>query len=319
VLVGGIVLGCVIGPRLVPALVGVHSPAEGSTLLAGLPSAWFATSLATHEVLGAAWSSSAGIAIAASAAILAFAPQATVVEGQRRGWLSIALDPLRRLVARLWVRRDERGAFDLVFDALPLEREFVLRTYPMIGLPLAMLVTGARGPGGPEREALLAVLLFSPAIYLPVLLVHVTATSSPDARWILEGAPVSRAAIDNGALKALAVRFLVPLYAVLFAFAWAQAGLDFAARLAPAGFLVTLILMRKLYALCVTDLPLSVEPGSIQAKMDWTGTLMMLAIVLTLVSVAAFKLVTTIWIALAVAAVLVLLEWRADRRPTTQA
>lgn len=319
ILVGGIVLGCVVGPRLVPALVDVHAPKDLGAALAFLPSAWFATSLAARDTLEIAWRASPWIALFVAIAILTFAPQATLVEGRRRGWLAIVLAPVRRLAARVWVRRDERGAFDLVFDALPLEREFVLRTYPMIGLPLAMLVTGARGPSGAEREALITLLLFSPAIYLPVLLVHVPATSSPEARWILEGAPVSRAAIDNGALKALAIRFLVPLYFVLFAFAWAQVGVEFALRLAPAGFLVTLILTRKLYAMCVTDLPLSTEPGSIQAKMDWTGSLMGLAFVLTLVSVAAFKLLTTMWIALAVVAVLAFVDWRADRRAITEA
>ena len=200
-----------------------------------------------------------------------------------------------------------------MFDALPLEREFVLRTYPMFGIPLAFLVAGARGETGPGHDGLLAVLLFTPATYLPILLAHVPATASFRARWLLETAPVSPAAIANGALKAIAVRFLLPLYVLLFALTWSQVDAAFALRLALPGALLSLIVMRRLYPMCVGDLPLSVAPNEIEAKMDWTGTLLTLAIGLTVVAVVAFKLITSIEIALGVCAVLIAIDWALDR------
>ncbi len=56
------------------------------------------------------------------------------------------------------MRKGERGTFDLVWDALPLEREFVLRTYPMFGIPLAFLVAGG----------VTAVIFFGWLLMLPI-------------------------------------------------------------------------------------------------------------------------------------------------------
>jgi hypothetical protein len=322
-LVAGIVIGLVAGLRVVPAIRGLSSPARGAPELAWFPPAWFAAQIAdgSREINGeisaqidAWWRSAAWIATAAACAILAAAPLPPAPRARRTGgWLALALAPARALATRIWVRSSERAAFDLVFDALPLEREFVLRTYPMFGIPLAFLFVGARGETGPAHDGLLAVLLFTPATYLPVLLVHVPASASARARWILECAPISPRAIANGALKAVAVRFILPLYVLLFAIAWSQVDASFAARLALPGACVSLIVVRLLYPMCVGDLPLSVAPDEIEAKMDWTGTLLTLAIVLTIAAMVAFAYITTIGRGLAVAAALITIEWAFDR------
>jgi hypothetical protein len=308
VLVGGIIVGCLLGLRLVPLLVHVHGPIEAPAWFSGLPSAWFATVLAPSASMSTAASLSPWVALFAAVVILFAAPQITAPSGRRAGWLAVLLTPLRSLASRTWVLASERGSFDLVYDALPLEREFVLRTYPMLAIPLAMLFAGSRDSSGAARDGLISVLLFTPATYLPVLLVHVPASSTPEARWILDGAPVSRAAIDNGALKALVVRFLVPIYVLLFALAWSQSGLDFAARLTPIGFLLSVIVMRRLYATCVTDVPLSTPMSELESRMDWTGTLLGLGVGLTVVAVVANLKVTSFVVALLVCTVLIVIE-----------
>ncbi|MDZ4773613.1 MAG: hypothetical protein SGI72_10810 [Planctomycetota bacterium] len=313
-LVGGVLVGCLLGLQVVPQLLAVKSPADLAHGFEFSPSAWFATSVVSADVLTPWWRLAPWIAFSAAALVLFVAPQATAPIGRKAGFLSALLAPLRALASRTWVRREERGSFDLVFDALPLEREFVLRTYPMIAIPLAMLFAGSGGSDEVARDGLVAVLLFTPATYLPVLLVHVPATASSDARWILDGAPVSRAAIHNGALKALAVRFLVPLYVMLFALAWTRSGLAFALMLAPLGFLVSVVVNRPLYALCVSDLPLSRDANDIKADMNWMGHILTLGIVLTIAAIIALKFVTSFGIALIVCAALVLLEWNADRK-----
>jgi len=115
-------------------------------------------------------------------------------------------------------------------------------------------------------------------------------------------------------LKALAVRFLVPLYVMLFALAWTRSGLAFALMLAPLGFLVSVVVNRPLYALCVSDLPLSRDANDIKADMNWMGHILTLGIVLTIAAIIALKFVTSFGIALIVCAALVLLEWNADRK-----
>jgi hypothetical protein len=315
VLVAGIVIGLVAGLRLVPELAHLASPADVSFEMSLYPPTWFAA-LVVSAAPGAnpLWMLPASLATAAAIAILAAAPLPPPPRWRKSGgWLAFVLSPIRALATRVWVRAGERASFDLVFDALPLEREFVLRTYPMFGIPLAFLVAGARGETGASHDGLLAVLLFTPATYLPILLAHVPATASFRARWLLETAPVSAAAIANGALKAVALRFLLPLYVLLFALTWSQVDLAFALRLALPGALVSLIIMRKLYPMCVGDLPLSVAPNEIEAKLDWTGTLLTLAIGLTIAAVVAFNFITSIGLGLGLCAVLLAIDVWIDR------
>lgn len=312
--VAGIVLGLVVGLRFVPRLASIDAPSKLADGMIAFPPAWFAAPFADSAVTSVAWRCAAWIATAVALGVLAAAPLPPATRARRTGgWLARVLAPARAFASRAWVHERERASFDLVFDALPLEREFVLRTYPMIGIPLAFLVAGARGETGAGHDGLLAVLLFTPATYLPILLAHVPATASPDARWLLETAPVSDAAIANGALKALAVRFLLPLYVLLIALAWSQVDFGFALRLALPGALLSLIVVRKLYPLCVRDLPLSVAASEIESRMDWTGTLLTLAIALTIVAVLAFKYITTVAIGAGACAVLLAVEIVLDR------
>jgi hypothetical protein len=315
ILVVAIVVGLAAGLRLVPRMTHLDAP-SGSGLSA-FPPAWFATALVPPgAALTAAWRAAPYAAAAASLAVLALAPLPPAPRARTTGgWLPLLLAPLRALACRAWVRRDERPAFDLVFDALPLERDFVLRTYPMIGIPLAFLIAGARGEPDSTREGLLAVLLFTPGTYLPILLAHVPATASPDARWILETAPVRADAHARGASKAVALRFLLPLHALLFLLAWSQADLGFALRLGLPAAVVTAILARVLYPKFVHDLPLSVAPESIAARLDWAGTLAGLGLGLTLLAILAERFVVDPLRGLALAAALLLLERALDRAP----
>lgn len=313
-LFGAVLVGCLLGPQLVPQLLAVRGPADLASAFTWMPPAWFATAVLDGETLSASWRLLPWVAFAAATVILFAAPQSTQPGGRRPGILALILAPLRAIVTRTWVRREERGAFDLVYDALPLEREFVLRTYPMIAIPLAMLFAGSGGSDVVVRDGLVALLMFTPATYLPILLIHVPATASPDARWILDGAPVSKVMIHNGALKALAVRFLVPLYALLFALAWTRSGLEFALLVAPLGFLVSVAVNRHLYGMCVSDMPLSRDPGSIKAEMNWTGPILTIGMGLTIAAILVLKFVTSFGIALAACAAVVLLEWNADRK-----
>jgi hypothetical protein len=315
VLVAGVVIGIVAGLRYVPRLANLSTPSDASPYLALHPPAWFASLLFERaRAAGAIWTWAGWIAGALSLAALAFAPLPRTQRSPRAGFgLALLLAPVRAAAGRWWVRANERASFHLVFDALPLERDFVLRTYPMLGIPLALIIAGARGSDSEERDALLAVLLFIPATYLPILLVHVPATSSPAARWILDTAPIPRAAIDNGAVKAVTLRFLLPLYALLSVVAIAQGGLDVVLRLALPAAVLAHILLRKLYPMCVEDLPLSVAPGDITAKLDWTGTLLMLGIGLTVLALIALKFVDSVGFGLACAVLLLGVEWMLDR------
>jgi len=284
-LFAGVVIGALVGLRSVPELARLTGPHDGPTWLTLLPSTWFARAV-TGEV---------GAALAATAtaiALLVVVPSAPAPGPLRRGALAFVLTPIHALAVRTWVRREERASFELVARLLPLERDVILRTYPLVGIPLAFLAAGAKS-GGAEREALLALLLFAPPVWMPVLLVHVPATASHGARWLLDGSPLDRAHIAAGARKAVFVRFLLPLYAVLFGLAVWQAGPAFATRLVIPAALVAWLTIEPLYELCVRDLPLSRSPDDLLVEMDWTGAMIALGAVQVIAAVLAWKFLDT--------------------------
>jgi hypothetical protein len=258
------------------------TPSSPGMLL--FPPAWYA-----RPLLGS------GAPVALALALLSLAALARVPPGaprarRRRDLVQRWLAPLHALALRFWVRPDERGPFELVYSALPREREVALRTYPMLGIPLAFLcigATGAHADGEPWRRDLLALLLFTVGVYLPLLLTHVPLSETPQASWILRTAPVSEGARTGGAIKALFVRWLVPLYLGLLALGLALSELEILARLWLPALLLALLLLRRLYPACVRDLPLSVAPEDLRSEVDWAGQVTALAVGSTLVAVLA--------------------------------
>jgi len=311
--IGG-VLACL---RIAPWLGAVAAGrAPWPAGLGWLPPAWLARSLGPAPegaALPPVWAGPA-LALAAVALLLAVTPASPPAGRRSTTVLGRLLAPARALAARAWVRREERGPFELVYAALPMEREFVLRTYPMVGIPLAFLLIGARAEAGPQREGLLALLLFTPAVYLPVLLAHVPATASPGARWILDAAPVRAAAVRGGAIKALAVRFLIPLYLCLGALSATLGEGALALRLALPGALVSLAVMRILYPRVVLDAPLSTATDELEVRHDWVGLLLTLVFALVGLALFAQVFVDTWPRALGLTALLLGLELLLDRR-----
>ncbi|HUR29128.1 MAG TPA: hypothetical protein VM509_13145, partial [Planctomycetota bacterium] len=305
------IVGGALGLQHLGALRAWHGPGDGN--LRFFPPAWFAAPFA-DEPLAATWAFAVPALLVASLAALLFVP-APEVKSARGGklFLGRVLAPARALASRIWVRANERGVFDLVYEALPREREFVLRTYPLVGLPLAFLLVGMRGEDLEGRQALLALLLFTPGVYLPILLAHVPVSASHRARWILDGAPLTKAQIDNAALKAVAVRFLVPLYLALGAVCWSLCGASFTLRMVPITFFVTLTVVRQLYRGFGIENPLSVAPEEIAAEQSWFNAMMMIALVLTVAAVFATKWLASPFVCAGVIVALLVLEWHQDR------
>lgn len=251
------------------------------------PPAWFAAALSHGEPLPALFAT-----LVAALALWAV-PSAARPEARRAGGFERALAPLRALAARLWVRRDERASFELVFAALPREREVALRTYPMLGIPLAFLLVGASAAESATwRGDLLALLFFTTGIYLPLLLTHVPLSESPEASWLLRLAPTPRGALVNGTLKALYVRWILPLYLALAVLGFALGEAALVLRLWPLAAVLVLPVLRLLYARLVRELPLSTAPEDLRADTDWIGLVTTLAVAATFVAVAARRLLT---------------------------
>jgi len=312
----GAIVGGALGLRHLGALQAFEAPALHG--LGAFPPAWFAAPLAQAS-LGWAWSLAAPAVCLLSIAVLALVP-APRLERARKGRLLLGrlLAPVRALALRFWVRPNERGVFELIYEALPKEREFVLRTYPLIGLPLAFLLVGARGEAPEESRALLSLLLFTPGVYLPILLAHVPVSASFRARWILDGAPLSKPQIDAASIKAVAVRFLVPLYLALGSLAWLLCGAGFALRLTPVAYLATLLVVRQLYVGFHIEKPLSLPPEAVGGDQSWFNAMAVIALLLTVVAVFAVKVLASPWVCVGVVLALLAGEWLHDRRGADQ-
>ena len=245
--IGGILLS-------VPWFAGLEfaRPGELGPLASAWPATWFAGPLPSLPV--ALVSLVFGLAVFLASA---FVPRPASSERARTSWSDRLVEPFARLAERFWVRSDERGAFRFVLRALPAEREFALRVFPLLGLPLAFLWVAFTRPPGPEKNGLLALILFTPGFYLPVLASQTCASASAAARWLLECHPTTRAAIDNGWLKAVVVRYVLPLHLALGLMAWQQAGWEFTVSLALPAALVSVLALRGLWRQTVIDLPLS--------------------------------------------------------------
>lgn len=313
-LVAFVITGLVIVPSVVPLAREWSAFELAPPFVRALPPAWFAAWCAAGTA-SPLWPGFAALVVALL--VLALAPLPPAPRARRTGtWLAFLLSPVRALASRIWVRRDERASFDLVYDALPLEREFVLRTYPMLGIPMAFLAAGAGERSGAMREALMSLLLFTPPIYLPVLLAHVPASASHQARWILDTAPLPSASIDAGALKAVAVRFLLPLHVLLFVLAWARIDAWFALRLSLPAILFGWIALRQLQPLFTRNPPLSLSAQEIEMPIDWTGPFMGIGIGLTFGSIAAWAWIKSAWSCALACLLLLVLARLLGRRPS---
>lgn len=307
-----VLVGFAAGLRYLPELAR-------TTELAGkwlaYPPAWFAGVVTGQG--GTAVALAGGAALFATVTFVA-APFPPPPRARRTTTpLSILLHPLRLVARRVWVRREERASFELVYEALPAENAFVARTYPLFAVPLAFLLLGAES-GTPKGEGLLALLAFMPVTYLPILLMHVPATSTPAARWILDVAPLDPEVEASGARKAFAVRFLVPLYLALAGLITLRGNGELALRLVPVAAAVGLVLLRIVWRAYVTRPPLSTAASELGTVWDdgSSGGMLAIAIGATFAAILAWRIVPGPGIALAVLAVVLVLEARPPRPST---
>ena len=280
-----VLVGTLAGLQSLPVLESLKGGEAG---LLVYPPAWFA-SFAAPAGWGTPGLIAAGL-IAFSLLVFALAPFPPAPRAQStHSVLSTVLAPFRRLAELVWVNKDERAPFAFVYDALPAEREFVLRTYPLVAAPLLFLALGA-DPTTVQGEGLFALLLFAPAAYLPFVLMHVPTTATPAARWIVDTAPLDELTENHGAMKAVAVRLMLPLYLGIGALVMATASVDLGLRLWPIAVAVGLITLRILVARGMAR-PLSTPANDLMTT--WNdgigGTLMALAVLMTLIAVAAWQ------------------------------
>ena len=304
-----VLVGFAAGLRYLPQLAAT-AHVDGAWLT--YPPAWFAALTAgvegTAPLLGL-------LAAAFAAATLILAPFPPPPRARRTSTpMSVLLYPLRVLARRLWVRPEERASFELLYEALPAERAFVARTYPLFAVPLAFMLLGAE-QGTAKGEGLLALLAFMPVTYLPILLLHVPSTSTPAARWILDVAPLDPEAESGGGRKAFAVRFLAPLYLALAGMIALRGTGELALRLVPVAAATGLLLLRAIWDRFVASPPLSTSAEDLGTAWDdgSSGGMLGIAIGATFAAILSWRVVTSPAAALMILGAVLLLEARPAR------
>lgn len=143
-------------------------------------------------------------------------------------WLTQPLEPrsrARRPRSGLLSMLDRRlagkgpllGATVFISTMLYRSPGFRLRTLPLFGLPLAMVVLAFGGGDHDERRLLLGMSLQFPAIYLPFLVAFLPRADQPDAAWIFPASPGANIALAREAsLLSLTTHLLLPLQATAF-------------------------------------------------------------------------------------------------------
>ncbi|MEZ6014422.1 MAG: hypothetical protein R3F49_04860 [Planctomycetota bacterium] len=291
-----VLVGLMLGLRSLPQLAQLEAPTRG---LLGLPCAWFAAPFARGDAGGA---TGLALALAFGATVFAVAtfalapfPPAPRARPTRSA-LGVLLTPARRLAELVWVTPRERGPFALVYEALPAERDFAIRTWPLVALPLAFLFLGA-DPTTLEGRGLWVLLLFAPVAYLPFVLMHVPVTATPAARWLVDTAPIKEATELDAARKAVAVRVLLPLHVGLGALAAAQVDVAFALTLTPVAVAFGLLTLRLLYR-PPQRAPLSTPPSELAGAYSegLAGSVMTVGIVASLIGIVAWRALPNAWV-----------------------
>ena len=318
-LVGGVIVGGIVGLGHLDTLARLPELGdEFAPFLWLVPPAWFAAPLAGLD-RGVVVLTPFAVTLSALVVLAALPPPAPVQRrGKRKPLTDLLLAPVRYLAERFWVSPEEHGGFLLVYEGLPREREVVLRTYPMLGIPLAfgaLAASHSSDTSPSEGSDLMAILLFTVGIYLPVLLTQVPTTESPLAAWLHRTAPVHANMLHAGAIKALVARFLIPLYVLLGILAWFLGAPSLCARLLVPAFLTSLFVLRRLYPICVRAVPMSVAPDEIENDTNWLSVLGGAALVLTLVGVLANRmLLREMQMVVLVSGLLLALEIHGGRR-----
>ncbi len=305
----GVIVGLTAGLGNLPDL---QEAVGKGTLDAYYPPLWFTAPLAPDPTSSGLWLALAATLLTLATFALAPFPPAPRARPTRSP-LGILLWPLRVLAARYWVRPRERASFEFVYHALPSEQDFVTRAYPLLAVPLAFLLLGADGSSARD-EGLLALLLFAPAVYLPLLLLYVPATATPEARWIVDTCPLDTRDEAAGSRKAVVIRMVLPLYLALGALVAWRGNVDLAMRLTPVALTAGLLLLRTSWDFFAGAPPLSMAPSELGTAWDDTrsGRMFMIAILMTFAAIGAWQFMHSVAMAFSILAVVLV----ADRLPT---
>jgi len=187
-------------------------------------------------------------------------------------------------VSRIICRRPaERAAFELIWNIAGRDRQFKLRTYPMVIFGMigaAGMIFGIRRPpsdvaGGVDPSAANQLLfLYMSVMMLPAALMQVRFSERFEAAWLYRVLPFELPGdVLIATLKMIALRLVLPSFALVAAISIALFGLRSLPDVAVAG--VVMLLMCAIQAL-VLNRSMPFSEGQNAARSSGAITLVML-------------------------------------------
>lgn len=206
------------------ALCMRHLEGSAADLPGGETAAWLwppyhAARIVVSSAVGDAGSASTSFAILGGIALVLWLwslalPNAQTAARGRRVRSSI----LMRLLSRFAPHGPLRGIGAFTATMLWRSPGYRARVLPLFGLPAAMIFLVLRGDDSGAADGthpFLGVAMQFPAIYMPFLVAFLPRADDPETGWLFRTAPaLSITTIRNGALLALALFVLLPLFVV---------------------------------------------------------------------------------------------------------
>ena len=128
-----------------------------------------------------------------------------------------------------------------------------------------------------------------------MLVTQVPISRSWQAAWLIESAPATTASLQLGAMKALVVRFVVPLYLLFALLTFSLTGAEAILRLTLPAFCVAALAVAHLWPLCVAAPPLSMSPEDFTPPTAWYASLVGWAMGLTILAIFVERKVEAPW------------------------
>ena len=132
---------------------------------------------------------------------------------------------------RSWLRNlligDQQGraGFDFFRALSRRERDYRLRTYPMIAIALVIGIAFSFRGGEFRNPVMMCSAIYLLGLYVPAFLMHARSSENWNARWLLVVAPMDRPGrFVAGAMLALVATTFLPVFVVFFLLIWAVGG-----------------------------------------------------------------------------------------------
>lgn len=184
---------------------------------------------------------------------------------------------LRFLGLALARRPAERAGFGLAWAQMSRDGAFRARLFPLIGVPLALVLAAAAGratgaAGAGEARSLFGFffLYVGPVLFAPAIGLLPFSSGAADASVSIRSAPMPRPGeYLSGAVKAVIVRLALPYYAALAAIL--PGGIATIADAAAAFVVASALAM--VFSFFVAALPFTKEPGRLQGVVPMNASL----------------------------------------------